>query len=132
MIHQIHNCLMCRQPLTSLFVMLFPSSKSLVVDMPSMTELHRKLLLLFCIRIYTVFSGSAELQSYLPFWFSIYAFTVSMDTAPTVDTNLLLVQRQGNRLLREGNSFLNIWAVYPFILATTLNTPTCGFTSNRR
>ena len=74
----------------------------------------------------------SESFSHLLFWSSMYFFTTSKVTAPTVEMNLLRVHIQGNRLLSQANSFLKTFAVYPLICAITFITPICGFTSRSK
>ena len=81
-----------------------------IVHKAHVPELHGQRRLLGLIGIQAKLKGFFDDHQTF-FWFSIYRLTISSETAPTEETNLLRVQRFGNRLRRAGNSARNVWAV---------------------
>jgi hypothetical protein len=77
--------------------------------LPTLAELWRTLVLLaeklLIAKVHTTHDILYRLRAiYTPFWFSMYVCTTSRVTAPTEETNLLLVQRLGKRFLSQGYS----------------------------
>src|SRR6266511_4180261 len=118
------------QPKRSAFGMrVSPRRKRLVVDPPARLKLLLKDAPLAVREIDAVFVGFAH---HTFFCCSMYCWTTSSVTAPTVEMNLLRVQSVGRRFLSQGNSFRSSWDVKPLILPTTTLIPARGSTSSRR
>src|SRR3990172_6972129 len=92
--------------------------------------LNSQSLLLFGSRVEAIAEGFADHHTF--FCSSMYFWTTSKVTAPTVEMNLLRVQRVGSLFLSQGNSERSVCDVYPLIFPTTRWMPIRGSTSSRR